>query len=263
MATPVTTLPSRPFYGEFAWAYDYLIPRPVAAECAGIAATLLRRGLARGAAVLDAGCGTGRYVRELARLGYRVTGLDRSPELLAEARRAAEGSPAGPRFVLGDLLALPAAPPYDAILCRGVLNDFLEDAGRDAAFRAFTGALREGGILHFDVRDWEATAAARSDQPAAERQVQTPRGPLTFRTLTRLDPETRRILISEEHVLVAEGGETTARYQFAMRCWTREELAARLGRAGFAAIEYAPDYAPGTDARGDRIIVTAARGRHE
>ena len=144
-----------------------------------------------------------------------------------------------------------------------MLNDFLEDAGRDAVFRAFAGALGEGGILHFDVRDWEATAAARSGQPAAARQVQTPRGPLTFRTVTRLDPETQRILISEEHVLVAGGGETTARYQFAMRCWTREELDARLGRAGLAAIEYAPDYAPGTDARGDRIVVTAARGSHE
>jgi hypothetical protein len=44
-----------------------------------------------------------------------------------------------------------------------------------------------------------------------------------------------------------------------MRCWTREELEARLGRAGFAAIEYASDYAAGTDARGDRIVVAASR----
>ena len=28
----------RPFYREFAWAYDYLIERPVAGECAGIEA---------------------------------------------------------------------------------------------------------------------------------------------------------------------------------------------------------------------------------
>lgn len=260
MGAPVTAATPRPFYGEFAWAYDYLIPRPVAAECAGIAATLTRRGLAPGAVMLDAGCGTGRYALELARLGYRVTGLDRSPELLAEARRAAAASTTPAAFVLGDLLALPAAASSDAILCRGVLNDLLEDAGRDAVFRAFAGALRAGGILLFDVRDWEATAAARSGQPVAVRHVQTPRGPLTFRSVTRLDPDTRRILISEEHVLAAEGGEITARYEFAMRCWTREELAARLGRAGFAAIDYAPDYAAGTDARGDRIIVAAAAG---
>lgn len=87
----MTIATSRPFYGAFAWAYDYLIARPVAAECAGIAATLARRGLAPDAALLDAGCGTGRYALELARLGFRVTGLDRSPERLAllELTRAA------------------------------------------------------------------------------------------------------------------------------------------------------------------------------
>ncbi|HUP36782.1 MAG TPA: hypothetical protein VNC82_15215 [Candidatus Limnocylindria bacterium] len=37
----------RPFYGEFAWAYDYLVERPVAEECAGMADALARRASAR------------------------------------------------------------------------------------------------------------------------------------------------------------------------------------------------------------------------
>jgi SAM-dependent methyltransferase len=256
----LTAATPRPFYGAFAWAYDFLIPRPVAAECAGIAATLTRRGVAPDAAVLDAGCGTGRYALELARLGYRVTGLDRSPELLAEARRAAEASVAPAAFVLGDLLALPAArSSYDALLCRGVLNDILEDSGRDAAFRAFAGALRAGGVLLLDVRDWEATATDRSRRAVAEKRVETPRGALTFRTVTRLDADTRALLISETHVLAAGDRETTARYEFAMRCWTREELGARLGRAGFTAIEYAPGYEAVPGDRGDRIVAVASK----
>jgi SAM-dependent methyltransferase len=256
----MTAATARPFYGEFAWAYDYLVPRPVAAECAGIAATLARRGLASDAAVLDAGCGTGRYALELARLGYRVTGLDRSPELLAEARRAAAASGAPVAFVLGDLLALPATASYDVILARGVLNDFLDDAGRDAVLRALGGALCAEGVLLFDVRDWEATAADRSRRPVAERRVQTPRGALTFRSVTWLDPDTQRMLISETHILASGGGDTTAHFEFAMRCWTRKELEARLGRAGFAALECAPDYAAGMDVRGDRIVAVATRG---
>jgi len=255
----VTTPSSRPFYGEFAWAFDYLIPRPVAAECAGIAATLARRGLAPGAAVLDAGCGTGRYALELARLGYRVTGLDRSPELLDEARRAAEAAGAVVPFVLGDLLALPAGASYDAILARGVLNDFVESSERDAVLRSFAGALRAGDVLLLDVRDWEATAAERSRRPVAEKRVQTPRGPLTFRTVTRLDPDTQRILISETHSLATSEGAREARFEFTMRCWTREELEARLGRAGFTAIEYAPGYAADTAGGGDRIVAVASR----
>lgn len=78
--------------------------------------------------------------------------------------------------------------------------------------------------------------------------------------MTRLDPATQRILISETHVLATAAGEREAHFEFVMRCWTRGELAARLERAGFAAIEYAADYAAGTDTRGDRIVAVATRG---
>ena len=159
----------------------------------------------------------------------------------------------------GDLLALPPRASYDAILARGVLNDLVEDSERDAVFPTFAGALGAGGVLLLDVRDWEATAADRSRRPVVEKRVQTARGPLTFRTVTRLEPATHRMLISETHILAAGGGETTARYEFTMRCWTREELAARLGRAGFAAIEYPPGYETGAGAGGDRIVAVASR----
>ena len=39
--------------------------------------------------VLDAGCGTGRVGRELARRGLDVVGVDLDPEMLATARRVA------------------------------------------------------------------------------------------------------------------------------------------------------------------------------
>jgi hypothetical protein len=93
----------------------------------------------------------------------------------------------------------------------------------------------------------------------AEKRVQTPRGALTFRTVTRLDPDTQRILISETHSLATGEGAREARFEFTMRCWTREELEARLGRAGFTAIEYAPGYETGAGARGDRIVAVASR----
>ena len=36
----------RPFYGSFGWAFDLLVERPVAAECAQIGAILGGRGVA-------------------------------------------------------------------------------------------------------------------------------------------------------------------------------------------------------------------------
>jgi len=260
-------LAPRPFYGEFAWAYDYLVERPVAAECAGMAATLARRGIGPGATLLDAGCGNGRYAVELARRGFVVTGVDRSPALLEEAaaRARATGSARSVKFELADILISAAGSGYYAVLCRGVLNDLVSAEARAAAFAAFAQALRPRGALLLDVRDWDATVARKTAEPVSEKRVDTPRGRLVFRTVSRLDPATRRLLVSERHTLAAPSGETTAPHEFVMRCWTREELAAGLRAAGFESVEYAgtyesaPESAPPVGA-GDRIVAVASLG---
>ena len=117
---------SRPFYGEYAWAFDLLIDRPVRKECAAITAWLIARGVPPGSRLLDAGCGTGRYAGELARRGYVVEGVDRSAELIETAQQSVCGHGHSVSFGIGDILSLPAAR-YDGILCRGVLNDFVND----------------------------------------------------------------------------------------------------------------------------------------
>jgi SAM-dependent methyltransferase len=181
---------ARLFYGEFAWAYDHLVVRPVAEECAGMAAMLGRRGVGPGARLLDAGCGTGRYAVELARRGFVVTSLDRSPALLREAQARARAAGPGLRVTLeiGDLLALPAGAGYDAIVCRGVLNELVEDEARAGALRAFARARRPHGAVLLDVRDWDGTVARKTAEPVSEKRVSTPRRRLAFRSESRLDP---------------------------------------------------------------------------
>ncbi|HXA96719.1 MAG TPA: methyltransferase domain-containing protein [Candidatus Dormibacteraeota bacterium] len=251
----------RPFYGQFAWAYDHLVERPVVAECAGIARTLARRGIGPGAALLDAGCGTGHYALELARLGFDVTGLDRSPALLEQAEVRARGADSGAKLRIeqGDILQLPAHPRYDAIVCRGVLNDFVDDGDRAAVFGTFARTLRAGGVLLLDVRDWDATVAGKTARPSSEKRVTTPRGLLVFRSITRLEPVTQRLLVSERHTLTTGAGETVVDHEFVMRCWSREELQRRLGPAGFGRIEYSSTY-DGTPSlgAGDRIVAVAS-----
>src|ERR1700752_4797436 len=189
----------RPFYTEFAWAFDLLIDRPVAKECATIVTWLIERGVLPGAALLDAGCGTGRYSIELSRRGYVVHGIDASPELIAEATRAA-GTAGSVSFEVGNILALPANR-YDAILCRGVLNDFLEDDDRSNVFVEFARALRSTGVLILEVREWDPTAPRKARETLFKKSVDTARGKLTFTSVTRLEPADRRLLISERHTL--------------------------------------------------------------
>jgi len=203
----------------------------VARECAWVAATLTARDIGRGARVLDAGCATGRYAQALGGHGYRVTGIDRAWELLAVAHGR------GVRCAAADLAALPLRRAFGAVLCRGVLNDVLDDDARRAVLRAFAGALTAGGVLVLDVRDWDATLRRKSAEPVYERTVETERGRLTFRSETRLEVATQRMLIAERHALTRGGDTHEATHDFVMRCWTRDELQQRLGEAGFVSVE--------------------------
>jgi SAM-dependent methyltransferase len=248
---------SRPFYGEYAWAFDLLIDRPVGKECAAITAWLIQRGVMPGATLLDAGCGTGRYAGELARRGYVVEGVDRSPELIETARQSVRGSGHAVSFRVGDLLALPAAR-YDGILCRGVLNDFVDEDARLSVFAAFADALRRKGVLILDVREWEATKERKQREPVFRKSVETERGRLTFTSVTELDPARREMLLSERHTLVNDAGEQSSDYRFVMRCWTSDELESALRRNGFTTVACFGAYDPAVAAGAtDRLIAVA------
>ena len=222
---------ARPFYVEYAWAYDLLSDRPVRKECSAIAAWLIERGVRPGAAVLDAGCGTGRYSDELARRGYVVHGIDLSAELVAEARRSSSAPPGMVSFTVGNISTLPVSR-YDGILCRGVLNDVIDEQDRHTVFTAFGRALRPEGVLILDVREWEATAVRKAREPLYRKSVATSRGTLTFTSVTELDPTDRRLILTERHTLHDEESERSSDYQFVMRCWTRDELHSCFRAAG-------------------------------
>jgi SAM-dependent methyltransferase len=247
----------RPFYAEYAWAFDLLIDRPVPKECTTLASWLVERGVLPGAELLDAGCGTGRYARELARRGYIVQGIDSSEELIDVARRSIGEAPGAVSFAVGDIQQQPAGR-YDAILCRGVLNDVVEDDVREGVLKTFGWALRPSGVLILDVREWEASALRKRREPIFRKSVDTDRGRLTFTSVTELDPQNRRLLLSERHVLVDESQERSSDYQFVMRCWTREELECGLAKGGFDSVAYFGAYDAAVEVGStDRLVVVA------
>ncbi|HEX8844553.1 MAG TPA: class I SAM-dependent methyltransferase [Pyrinomonadaceae bacterium] len=253
-------LTGRPFYNQYAWAYDLIITPNVAHQCDFIEEMLSRRGVSQGARLLDAGCGTGRYAVELGVRGYIVDGLDQSSQLIAEAQKCAAAHALPLSFTVGDILALEAAPQYDAILCRGVLNDLLDESSRQEVFHVFARALRPAGVLVLDVREWAATIRRKTDAPVFEKLVETDLGQLAFRSLTELDRERRRLLVTERHALVKDNVETVSVYDFQMRCWTLEELEACLTRHGFAGAQYFGAYDARTAAgETDRLVCVAEK----
>lgn len=70
-----------------------------------------------GAAILDVGCGTGRHSIELARRGYRVTGLDLSPAMLEVAREKARLQRVEVEWVHADATDFDLGREFDAAIC--------------------------------------------------------------------------------------------------------------------------------------------------
>ena len=252
---------SRPYYGEYAWAYDLLTPRPIAQECDNISQWLAEFGIHAGASLLDAGCGTGRYARRLAEAGFRVTGIDPSLAMLAEARKHCGGAEHEVTLHADSILAHSPLLPYDAVLCRGVLNDLTDTLDRGAAFSAFAQMLRPGGVLILDVREWTATLTKYTNTPIVEKRVITDRGALSFRCTAQLDPSQHLLCLAERHTLTATSQETVSDFNFVMRCWTKGELTTFLFDAGFVLKEYFGAF-DATVAVGstDRLVAVATRG---
>jgi SAM-dependent methyltransferase len=108
------------------------------------AAVLRAAGQCRDRAVLDAGCGEGYLSRLLARRGARVVGVDRTPGLV-QAAAGESGRAEGPRFVVGDVRALPLADgTFDAVVCNHSLNEMRNPR---PALSEFARVLQPGGRL--------------------------------------------------------------------------------------------------------------------
>jgi len=102
-----------------------------------------------GAEVLDLCCGMGRHSMALHALGYRVTGLDLSEALLAEARVRDARSQI--EWVKGDMRRLPFARPFDAIVNLFTsFGYFDDDADNFQVVREIDRHLKPGGKWMID-----------------------------------------------------------------------------------------------------------------
>jgi len=104
--------------------------------------------------IVDVACGTGIAAAQFAQAGYRVTGVDRSPHMLAQARQrlAEAGLQEKVTLVEADMRDFALNEPADLVTCMyDSLNYLLEETDLAAAFRCAAAALRDGGLYVFDM----------------------------------------------------------------------------------------------------------------
>ena len=101
--------------------------------------------------IIDIGCGTGRHSIELARRGYRVTGIDLSESQLARAREKAAQQGLAIDFRKHDARDLPFEGEFDLaiMLCEGGFPLMETDEMNYAILRGAARSLKAGGKLIF------------------------------------------------------------------------------------------------------------------
>ena len=119
-----------------------------------------------GARVLDLPCGHGRLALPLARHGLHITGIDLSPDYLAEADATARAEHLPAEFLRRDMLRLEGLGRFAGAYCMGNSFGVFDRADTERWFAAIAGCLEPGAVFVLDTE-----MAAESLLPNLEGQA--------------------------------------------------------------------------------------------
>lgn len=140
------------YQADLAYIHDVGYGDFARAAAPGVLDLLRRHGVPNGL-VVDLGCGSGIWAKELCAAGYRVLGIDLSRAMVAIARRRVPKA----EFRVGSFLDA-TLPPCDAVTSLGECLNYLFDPNNGLAalrrlFRRVHASLRSGGLFVFDVAE--------------------------------------------------------------------------------------------------------------
>ncbi|NCC39612.1 MAG: class I SAM-dependent methyltransferase [Gammaproteobacteria bacterium] len=162
-------------YHELAWLWPLWgdAQTEYAHYCQSVVDRIRRHAQRPVSTLLDIGCGGGKNVLNL-KDDFEVTGLDLSPEMLAQARTLNPEC----RFVQGDMRTFRLDETFDAVLMDDAISHMNSRADFVAALRTAHAHLRPGGVLiatpdvtteSFQQNSTSVTlAAARTSPPGVE-----------------------------------------------------------------------------------------------
>jgi SAM-dependent methyltransferase len=214
------------FTGPFADFWRVAIPEDrTLAEVDFLEQTLRIR---PGSSVLDVPCGHGRHSLELARRGYRVTGVDFSSDLLGAARRSAAAEGLTIEWIERDMRSLAESEAFDAAFCAGNSFGYFDDAGNQAFLESTARALGRGGRFLI-ASGWISESLLPNFRETLDREFSG----IRFQAENRYDAAEARV---ESRFTVSRGGRSETRLA-AHRIYTYRELVKMLEAAGFAGFE--------------------------
>ncbi len=183
--------------------------------------------------ILSFGCGTGRYERELEKVGYHIHGIDMSEEMISVAMNSSEYNEESITYEVADIRDYHSGEKYDAVISLfqvmsyQTTNDDMENALKCAREH-----LNKGGLFVFDV--WYGPGVL-TDPPVVRHKRINDGNSIIDRIASPIMYDKENVVDVHYTVLVDNGNNPVKRFDeiHKMRYWFRPEIVYISNKVGF------------------------------
>jgi SAM-dependent methyltransferase len=229
----------------------WMLRARVDAAASDVDKVLALTGISPPGEVLDLGCGIGRHSLELARRGFRVTGVDRTRPFLEEARRSAEAEGLGLELVEQDMRRFRRADGFDLAVNLLTTFGYFEDPDDDrrVALNLFE-SLRPGGVALLDMMGKENLARIFNPREWMERDGEI--------WLYERKLERSWSWLENRWIVIKDG--ERKEFRLSHRLYSAAELTRLLRECGFASVDAYGDLAGAPyDQVASRLVVVGRK----
>lgn len=183
--------------------------------------------------VLDLGCGTGEHLEALRKLGFAVTGIDSSAEMLDIARKRYQ---TGINFINKNFLNFDFYNEFNSVICLfGSMDYLLNDRDVDTLFWNSWRAMKPGGCGIFEV--WHSTPVKKIKSKPLTHISRTKHGDSIIERERGFDliDDARRTIVKVNYLYKIHSKEESKACSdiHVMRAFTLEEISDFIKSNGF------------------------------
>jgi SAM-dependent methyltransferase len=202
-----------------------------------------------GVSICDLCCGLGRHSLELCRLGYCVTGVDRTALYIEQAKKKADEQELNIRFVQEDMRSFCEPNAFDAVVNVFTSFGYFEDAADDKqALENVYKSLKDGGKFLIDIMGKEVLARIFQEKRWREED-----GVIILEEAKLAEDWSS---VDSRWIIITDGRRDECR--FTLRLYSAAQLGELLKSCGFGQVEVYGDLSGSPyDQTAKRLVVVA------